>query len=146
MSNLRSGSGHRDLKPENILISATGHALLTDFDLSFCSNGTQPRIVRSAIPHRQEQERNCSSGSGGSKVSPPTCPYHLSPADIERAHFDAFQMYERVVDLHNSRGCVHALAALRSYDQWTSRAASGTPSRGHSVLDEYSATNVVCPP
>lgn len=66
MFNLRGGSGFRDLKPENILISATGHALLTDFDLSFCSNGTQPRIVRSAVPHRQEQAR--SSSSGGSKV------------------------------------------------------------------------------
>jgi PAS domain S-box-containing protein len=42
------GFVYRDLKPENILLSASGHALLTDFDLSFCTNGTTPRLQRSA--------------------------------------------------------------------------------------------------
>jgi len=37
---------YRDLKPENILMHATGHVLLTDFDLSkHASNPVQPRIV-----------------------------------------------------------------------------------------------------
>jgi protein-serine/threonine kinase len=37
---------YRDLKPENILMHATGHVLLTDFDLSkHASNPVQPRLV-----------------------------------------------------------------------------------------------------
>jgi len=37
---------YRDLKPENILMHATGHVLLTDFDLSkHAANPVQPRIV-----------------------------------------------------------------------------------------------------
>jgi protein-serine/threonine kinase len=37
---------YRDLKPENILMHATGHVLLTDFDLSkHATNPVQPRIV-----------------------------------------------------------------------------------------------------
>lgn len=38
---------HRaDLKPENILMHATGHVLLTDFDLSkHATNPVQPKIV-----------------------------------------------------------------------------------------------------
>lgn len=41
------GFVYRDLKPENILLSASGHALLTDFDLSYCGSGTEPRMQRS---------------------------------------------------------------------------------------------------
>lgn len=55
------GFVYRDLKPENILISASGHALLTDFDLSFCSNGTKPRIERSVPSHLREQSSRNSS-------------------------------------------------------------------------------------
>jgi len=37
---------YRDLKPENILMHATGHVLLTDFDLSkHASTPVQPRVV-----------------------------------------------------------------------------------------------------
>lgn len=37
---------YRDLKPENILMHATGHVLLTDFDLSkHATNPVQPKIV-----------------------------------------------------------------------------------------------------
>ena len=43
------GVVYRDLKPENILISASGHLLLTDFDLSFV--GTAAAKV---ITHQKE--------------------------------------------------------------------------------------------
>jgi len=35
---------YRDLKPENILVHASGHIMLTDFDLSFVKGHTEPRI------------------------------------------------------------------------------------------------------
>ena len=35
---------YRDLKPENILMHASGHIMLTDFDLSFVKGHTDPRI------------------------------------------------------------------------------------------------------
>ncbi len=35
---------YRDLKPENVLLQATGHVLLTDFDLSFCAS-SQPTVL-----------------------------------------------------------------------------------------------------
>jgi serine/threonine protein kinase len=57
---------HRDLKPENILLSASGHALLTDFDLSFCTNGTTPRLQRSAAHgsrHSTSSRVRCSTST-----------------------------------------------------------------------------------
>jgi len=42
----QKGFIYRDLKPENILMHATGHVLLTDFDLSkHATTPVQPRIV-----------------------------------------------------------------------------------------------------
>lgn len=38
------GYVYRDLKPENILMHASGHIMLTDFDLSFIKGHTEPRI------------------------------------------------------------------------------------------------------
>lgn len=38
------GYVYRDLKPENILMHASGHIMLTDFDLSFVKGHTEPRI------------------------------------------------------------------------------------------------------
>lgn len=35
---------YRDLKPENVLLQSTGHALLTDFDLSFCAS-SRPHML-----------------------------------------------------------------------------------------------------
>ena len=40
-----NGIIYRDLKPENILMHESGHIMLTDFDLSICSNKVIPRIV-----------------------------------------------------------------------------------------------------
>ena len=57
---------HRDLKPENILLSASGHALLTDFDLSFCTNGTTPRLQRTAAHgtrHSSSSRVRCSTSN-----------------------------------------------------------------------------------
>ena len=42
----------RDLKPENILLNANGHALLTDFDLSYCSKGTYPELIKKTPPRK----------------------------------------------------------------------------------------------
>ncbi len=57
----------RDLKPENILLSASGHALLTDFDLSFCSDGTTPKMQRSS------PQRPAPGGSGKVPARPLAC-------------------------------------------------------------------------
>lgn len=34
-----------DLKPENILLHASGHIMLTDFDLSYCQGSTTPSLL-----------------------------------------------------------------------------------------------------
>mmetsp|Transcript_18646 Transcript_18646/g.56351 ORF Transcript_18646/g.56351 Transcript_18646/m.56351 type:complete len:723 (+) Transcript_18646:282-2450(+) len=57
------GFVYRDLKPENILLSASGHALLTDFDLSFCSDGTTPKMQRTANPQRPTSSSSSKHGS-----------------------------------------------------------------------------------
>ena len=38
------GFVYRDLKPENILLHQSGHILLTDFDLSYVTAGTKPKL------------------------------------------------------------------------------------------------------
>ncbi len=49
---LTSRLRRRDLKPENILLNANGHALLTDFDLSYCSKGTYPELIKKTPPRK----------------------------------------------------------------------------------------------
>ncbi|KAL4448889.1 hypothetical protein ABPG77_007606 [Micractinium sp. CCAP 211/92] len=39
------GFVYRDLKPENILLHASGHIMLTDFDLSYCQGSTTPSLL-----------------------------------------------------------------------------------------------------
>jgi len=42
---LPAGVVYRDLKPENVLITESGHAMLSDFDLSFLST-SKPKVRR----------------------------------------------------------------------------------------------------
>ncbi len=55
---------YRDLKPENVLLQATGHALLTDFDLSFCASSRPflqlPPQLEGAEPRLPMLVRRCS--------------------------------------------------------------------------------------
>lgn len=46
------GFVYRDLKPENILLHQSGHLLLTDFDLSYVTAGTTPRLETLGSAHR----------------------------------------------------------------------------------------------
>ncbi|KAK9844935.1 hypothetical protein WJX74_008864 [Apatococcus lobatus] len=46
------GFVYRDLKPENILLHSSGHVLLTDFDLSYVTAGTTPRLEKLRGAHR----------------------------------------------------------------------------------------------
>lgn len=40
------GFVYRDLKPENILLQGSGHAMLTDFDLSYSKGTVEPRCEK----------------------------------------------------------------------------------------------------
>ena len=74
------GFVYRDLKPENILLHASGHIVLTDFDLSFSQgsttvqfekkkNGhahghkTSPAQASSSLSALQQQKSKCSRGT-----------------------------------------------------------------------------------
>ena len=47
-----NGIIYRDLKPENILMHESGHIVLTDFDLSFCSTDKViPRVITKPYSH-----------------------------------------------------------------------------------------------
>ncbi|KAL2334183.1 hypothetical protein Fmac_015396 [Flemingia macrophylla] len=43
---------YRDLKPENILLQKDGHAVLTDFDLSFMT-ACKPQVVKQSLPGKR---------------------------------------------------------------------------------------------
>eukprot|EP00475_Leptophrys_vorax_P005415 TRINITY_DN13277_c0_g1_i1.p1 TRINITY_DN13277_c0_g1~~TRINITY_DN13277_c0_g1_i1.p1 ORF type:complete len:630 (-),score=74.20 TRINITY_DN13277_c0_g1_i1:169-1875(-) len=64
------GVVYRDLKPENVLVAESGHAVLSDFDLSF--NATcEPKVEVPPIPAdvekrlRKAQQVGCTGGSSG---------------------------------------------------------------------------------
>ena len=91
----------RDLKPENILLSASGHALLTDFDLSFCTNGTTPRLQRSATHasrHSSSSRVRCFASKSPAPV--PSCCPPPALATPEHVPYFAFLTLLLVVRLH----------------------------------------------
>ena len=45
------GFVYRDLKPENILLHASGHVVLTDFDLSFSQGSTTVQFEKKKNGH-----------------------------------------------------------------------------------------------
>lgn len=45
------GFVYRDLKPENILLHSSGHAVLTDFDLSFSQGSTTVQFEKKKNGH-----------------------------------------------------------------------------------------------
>eukprot|EP01104_Vermistella_antarctica_P007510 TRINITY_DN1847_c0_g4_i1.p1 TRINITY_DN1847_c0_g4~~TRINITY_DN1847_c0_g4_i1.p1 ORF type:complete len:443 (+),score=116.17 TRINITY_DN1847_c0_g4_i1:282-1610(+) len=48
---------YRDLKPENILMHASGHIMLTDFDLSKQAQAVQPRMVKKSFSFSKEKDK-----------------------------------------------------------------------------------------
>lgn len=52
---------YRDLKPENILLHASGHIMLTDFDLSFVKGSTEPRLE--ILRHSKDAKRVVCTGT-----------------------------------------------------------------------------------
>jgi serine/threonine protein kinase len=54
------------LKPENILMHASGHIMLTDFDLSYCQGSTTASLL--VLP---PEVGTTSSGGGGGSAQPP---------------------------------------------------------------------------
>lgn len=63
------GFVYRDLKPENILLHATGHIVLTDFDLSFSQGSTTVQFERKKNGHARGH------GHAPAQVPmQPTCP------------------------------------------------------------------------
>ncbi|XP_042443232.1 phototropin-2-like [Zingiber officinale] len=48
---------YRDLKPENILLQKDGHAVLTDFDLSFLTN-CKPQVIKQPLPSKRRKSRD----------------------------------------------------------------------------------------
>ncbi|KAK9064336.1 hypothetical protein SSX86_015716 [Deinandra increscens subsp. villosa] len=64
---------YRDLKPENVLVRLDGHIMLTDFDLSLCSD---------AIAAVQSQPLSSSSSSPDLIRRPPSKPFSCLPSHL----------------------------------------------------------------
>jgi serine/threonine protein kinase len=58
----------RDLKPENILLHASGHVMLTDFDLSYCQGTSTPSLLILAPDHPSVQLGGLANGAAGGKA------------------------------------------------------------------------------
>ena len=88
----------------NILLNANGHALLTDFDLSYCSKGTYPELIKNTMPrkvrslqqHRRGLFRWCDQGIH-CKAQP--CPCLLSLAGVDGLGDAAPQLQYRAAHL-----------------------------------------------
>eukprot|EP00798_Chlamydomonas_sp_ICE-L_P013927 gene13927-19857_t len=65
------GFVYRDLKPENILLQASGHVLLTDFDLSYVKGTTSPSVKKTLKKTETTQWREERGGPGGGRIGAP---------------------------------------------------------------------------
>jgi len=64
------GFVYRDLKPENILLHASGHVVLTDFDLSFSQGSTTVQIEKKKNGHAKSKHAH-TNGALGAQVGRP---------------------------------------------------------------------------
>ena len=62
------GFVYRDLKPENILLHASGHIVLTDFDLSFSQGSTTVQFERKKNGHAHRHKPSPAQASPSTAV------------------------------------------------------------------------------
>lgn len=75
------GPPRRDLKPENILLHASGHIMLTDFDLSYCQGSTTASLL--VLPSDPASMGGAAAQQGGSAGATPATPQRSSRASTD---------------------------------------------------------------
>lgn len=73
---------YRDLKPENVLVRSDGHIMLTDFDLSLCSDAI-PAVQSHSLSSSPDQPSSYQSSP--SIHRPPSHPFSCLPSQLFRS-------------------------------------------------------------
>ncbi|GJZ65475.1 protein kinase PINOID [Tanacetum coccineum] len=75
---------YRDLKPENVLVRSDGHIMLTDFDLSLCSDAI-PAVQSQSLSSSPDHLPSSSYQSSPSIHRPPSHPFSCLPSQLFRS-------------------------------------------------------------
>ncbi|PWA96647.1 Protein kinase, catalytic domain-containing protein [Artemisia annua] len=76
---------YRDLKPENVLVRSDGHIMLTDFDLSLCSDAI-PAVQSQSLSSSPDQLPSSSSYQSSPSIHrPPSHPFSCLPSQLFRS-------------------------------------------------------------
>lgn len=100
---------YRDLKPENVLVRSDGHIMLTDFDLSLCSDAI-PAVQSQSLSSSPDQLPSSSSYQSSPSIHrSPSHPFSCLPSQLFRSKkvnsFSATKKHLFVAEPVAARSC-----------------------------------------